>query len=96
MWPDLHRGTLKLSLPRGAPRPPTVRVELWDDELPEADMPLAWSEVRLSGSLGGPSAGGSKRTVLMATHDGLRDVAVAFAYAVKSLGPEVPAWAAGA
>ena len=65
-WPDLERGTIKLTLPRGAPRPPTVRIELWDAELKEEHNPLAVGEVKLGGTDGGRVAPSGSRKVAAA------------------------------
>ena len=92
-WPDLQLATMRMRLPAGGPRPPTVRVELWDLDLPTAEMPLAAGEVSLAGAPGATAPSGNRKLVLSAK-SGLRDVAVAFSYYVKVLGPAVPAWAA--
>ena len=84
---------MRMRLPAGGPRPPTVRVELWDLDLPTAEMPLAAGEVSLAGAPGATAPSGNRKLVLSAK-SGLRDVAVAFSYYVKVLGPAVPAWAA--
>lgn len=39
--------SLTLELPRGSPRPPLLCVRLWDDDLHDADDPLATTDVRL-------------------------------------------------
>ena len=70
-----------------------MRVELWDSDLPDEGMPLAAGEVRLGGAPGSTAPSGSRKLVLTGK-PGLRDVTVAFAYSVRVLGPEVPAWAA--
>ena len=38
---------LTLELPRGSPRPPLLCVRLWDDDLHDADDPIATTDVRL-------------------------------------------------
>ena len=81
-WPDLAGAALRLQLPPGGPRPPVLRVELWDADLPDDDMPLARGEVRLGGADKAPA---SRKVVLSAT-TGLRDVAVAFRFSMKSMG----------
>ena len=81
-WPDLAGAALRLHLPPGGPRPPVLQVELWDADLPAADMPLARGEVRLGNA---DKAPGSRKVVLSAI-PGLRDVAVAFRFSVKSMG----------
>ena len=43
---------LKLTLPAGTPRPPTVLVRLWDDDLTKRDEPLAAAEVPLEAGSG--------------------------------------------
>ena len=49
VWQD---EVLKLTLPAGTPRPPTVLVRLWDDDLTKRDEPLAAAEVPLEAGSG--------------------------------------------
>jgi hypothetical protein len=79
-WEGLEECVLQLRQPSGAPRPPSVRLELWDDELPREQPPLAVGDVRLS-SVGG------RRTLTAArdSQESLRDVEVAFLFEVKDL-----------
>ena len=90
-WPDLYDASVRLHLPQGGPRPATVRVELWDSEMASAGA-LARGEVTLGGSPGNVSLSGTRKLVLSAV-PGLRDVAAAFSYSIKTLGPEAPPWA---
>jgi hypothetical protein len=78
-WDGLEECVLRLGQPSGAPRPPSVRIELWDSDLAPEHNPLAVGDVRLG------EVGGKRTLTLRATHQSLRDVEVAFAFEVKNL-----------
>ncbi len=79
-WTDL---ALKFDLAEGSPRPPLLRVELWDDDAPLASNPIAVQEVRLPDGREGVVA---PLTLLGPAGTSKGAVAVSFSYNIVCAG----------
>jgi hypothetical protein len=88
-WRELSSAALQLMLPTGGPRPPVVRVELWDADLPaRVRQPLAACDVKL-GERPRSAFSSSRKVVLepcSAPGGGLvKHVEVEFAFQLREL-----------
>ena len=78
--PQWQQLGIRLSLPKGSPRPPLLSVQLCDDSLAAGDNgePLATSDIRLEGSSGTMEA-------TLPGRIGYKDVRLRFAYSTAEV-----------
>lgn len=82
-WPGLATTTLKLMVPKGMQRPPSLRVELCDDELLLPQRVVASGVVRLGDKPKAASSG--SRKVVLVGGSVVRDVIVEFTFTLREM-----------